>query len=154
MTGIKCEDFLSSPSTVGRPSPTSSNLQSPGQRSSASHSLAPSKSSTSPYQTPPSSRTSVSDVFGRHAQMDAEPGELWLSAKKMEDPWPVVVCDEEMLQTLMKGKDRPANAPQENGIWRKEFRPGGDLAGQRCFPTMYLGTTMKLQVSTLAKGYA
>lgn len=86
-----------------------------------------------------SSRPSELAMFQRRAQIDAEAGELWLSAKKDQDPWPVVICDEEMLQILAKGK-RPANARQKNGDWRNDFRPSGDLADQRCFPTMRLGT--------------
>lgn len=90
-----------------------------------------------------SSKSSVSEVFGRHAQVLAEPGEIWLSAKKYEVPWPVVICDEEMLQTLSKGGERPVNAQKANGQWRKEVLPGGVLEGSVVFPTMRLGT-MKL----------
>ncbi|KAL8827764.1 MAG: hypothetical protein Q9191_002992 [Dirinaria sp. TL-2023a] len=86
-----------------------------------------------------SSRPSELAMFQRRAQIDVEAGELWLSAKKDQDPWPVVICDEDMLQILARGK-RPANARQKNGDWRNEFCPGGDLADQRCFPTMRLGT--------------
>lgn len=77
-------------------------------------------------------------MFQRRAQLHAEAGELWLSAKKDQDPWPVVICDEEMLQALAKGK-RPTNARQNNGNWSKEFCISGDLVWQRCFPTMRLG---------------
>ena len=81
-------------------------------------------------------------VAERHECRDAEPGELWLSAKKNEEPWPVVVCDEEKLQVLLKGRDRPVNARQEDGTWRNQYGPGGHLADQRCFPTMRLGSTV------------
>jgi len=82
----------------------------------------------------------MSDVFGHNAKINAEPGELWLSAKENEDPWPVVICDEELLQTLLKGKARPVNARREDGSWYKGYGPGGGLAEKRCFPTMRLGT--------------
>ena len=91
-------------------------------------------------------------MFQRRDQLDAEAGELWLSSKKDEDPWPVVICDEEMLQILAKGK-RPLNARQEDGNWRKDYCPGGDLADQRCFPTMRLGT-MQLWVTSPSDKYS
>lgn len=82
----------------------------------------------------------VSEVFGWNAQVLADPGEIWLSHKKGEEPWPVVVCDEEMLLILSKGRKRPDNARKANGQWRKEYLPGGKLEGQVVFPTMKLGT--------------
>lgn len=77
---------------------------------------------------------------GHNATIDAKAGELWLSAKENEDPWPVVICDEELLQTLLDGKFRPVNARQADGNWYRGYRPGGGLAEQRCFATMRLGT--------------
>jgi hypothetical protein len=78
--------------------------------------------------------------LGHNAKTNAEPGELWLSAKDNEDPWPVVICDEELLQTLLERKARPVNARREDGSWYKGYGPGGGLAEQRCFPTMRLET--------------
>lgn len=86
------------------------------------------------------SQSQIFEVFGRNAQILAEPGEIWLSHKKGEHPWPVVVCDEEMLLNLTKGGERPDNARMGNGQWRKEYLPGGELEGQVVFPTMKLGT--------------
>ena len=82
----------------------------------------------------------VSKVCGRNAQVFADPGEIWLSHKKGENPWPVVICDEEMLSILSKGRKRPDNARKANGQWRKEYLPGGKLEGKVVFPTMKLGT--------------
>lgn len=78
--------------------------------------------------------------LGQNASTNAEPGELWLSDKENEDPWPVVICDEEMLRTLLAGKFRPVNARQEDGSWYRGYGPGGGLAEQRCFPTLRMGT--------------
>ena len=129
-----------SPLTVGRPSPSKHDTFS---------------------NRPQSPQSPVSKVFGRNAQVLADPGEIWLSHKKGENPWPVVICDEEMLSILSKGRKRPDNARKANGQWRKEYLPGGKrpdnarkangqwrkeylpggkLEGKVVFPTMKLGT--------------
>lgn len=137
MAVTKVEDRSSSPSTIGKPS-------------SASHHSSerrPTVASTSPAIPPRSSISSEPSVrkeLDLEIQIDAEPGELWLSEKKGEEPWPVVICDEELLLLLVKGKGRPANALREDGTWRKPYRSGGPLAGQRCFPTLRLGPIMVL----------
>ena len=86
---------------------------------------------------------SFQDVLLKHAQVDAEAGEYWLAIKDGREPWPVVICDEEMIEKFFADNPRPKNARRADGTWRKGFRPRGDLTGQKCFPAMYLGT-MKL----------
>lgn len=76
----------------------------------------------------------------KHAQSDAEAGEYWLALKDGRDPWPVVICSEEMIEMFFSDTPRPENARRADGTWRREFRPRGDLTGQKCFPAMYLGT--------------
>ena len=88
----------------------------------------------------PSSLGSCHYVLLKHAQTDAEAGEYWLAKKDGREPWPVVICDEEMIEKFFADKPRPKNARRADGTWRKEFRPRGDLTGQKCFPAMYLGT--------------
>lgn len=89
---------------------------------------------------------STSRTLSPHAHKNAEPGELWLSVKKNENPWPVVICDEEMLLILSKGHRRPANAPKEDGTWRGEYGLGGRLAEKRCYATMRSGANPVLWV--------
>lgn len=89
--------------------------------------------------TPPSFEP-FQNVLLKHAQSDAEAGEDWLALKDGREPWPVVICSEEMIEMFFSDKPRPENARRADGTWRKDFRPRGDLTGQKCFPAMYLGT--------------
>ena len=84
-------------------------------------------------------RTPVDDINTRHAQIGAQPGEYWLVSADDEQDWPVVICDEEIVQNFFKGP-RPENARKSDGTWHELFMPGGDLLGQACFPVLYLGT--------------
>lgn len=83
--------------------------------------------------------TPLDDVNTRHAQIGAQSGEYWLVSKDGEQDWPVVVCDEDIVQRYFKGP-RPENARKADGTWSGLFQPGGDLMGQVCFPVLYLGT--------------
>ena len=81
------------------------------------------------------------DTIGLNlAQVNAEPGEYWLVTEDGKDPWPCVICDEDMVTRLFKGKRRPENARRPDGTWHKSLLPHGKLAGQKCFPILYLGT--------------
>ena len=141
MGKVKVEDQFFNYFAASEPLLTAPNMESPGLDSLGDFVRTPLELSPSPeilYDF----KASASYVAERHRYHDAEPGELWLSAKKNEVPWPVVICDEEMLQVLLKGRDRPVNARQEDGTWRNRYGPGGHLADQRCFPTMRLGSTV------------
>lgn len=80
-------------------------------------------------------------------QPQVEPGEYWCIKRDGED-WPVVICDEEIVQKFFKGKKRPENARQADGNWGKDFKAGGKLVGQRCYPAIHPGT-LELQVFIL-----
>ena len=84
-------------------------------------------------------RTSLDDVNTRHAQIGAQSGEYWLVSKDGEQDWPVVICDEDIVQSYFKGS-RPENARKVDRTWPELFQPGGNLMGQVCFPVLYLGT--------------
>ncbi len=75
----------------------------------------------------------------RHPQSGAQPGEYWLVSKDGEQDWPVVICDEEMVQAYFRGS-RPENARKADGTWHEVFQRGSDLLGQVCFPVLYLGS--------------
>ena len=120
----------SSPSSLGKPSPSTQGVAA----------TMPSSAQQSPT---PSSLNPVAPAFGTDGRILAQPGHIWLSAKQGQAPWPVVICDEQMLQILWKGVQRPENARMADGRWPKEYRPGGKLEGRVAFPTMRLGT-MKL----------
>ena len=66
--------------------------------------------------------------------LDPEPGSIWLSQKKDEKPWPVVVCNEEMLDLVNAEASvaRPAYAQRPNGTW--------PLVLKKVYPTMRLVT--------------
>ena len=59
--------------------------------------------------------------------------------KKYENPWPVVICDEQMRRMLAKDKFRPKNARLPNGTWPREYLPGGNKQGKVMYPTLKLG---------------
>ena len=140
MGKIKVEDPFFNSFAPSEPLLTGPNMKSPGLDSPGD--FARTSLELSPPKGLHNFKASASYVAERHRYRDAKPGELWLSAKKNEKPWPVVICDEEMLQILLKGRDRPVNARQGDGTWRNQYGPGGHLAEQRCFPTMRLGSTV------------
>lgn len=54
-------------------------------------------------------------------------------------PWPVIVCDEEMLPESLLSK-RPVSAKRIDGTYREDFLEGGKNAKDRRYPIMFLGT--------------
>ena len=77
------------------------------------------------------------------ARNDAKAGEYWLITKDGEDPWPVVICDENMVRSYFKGKQRPDGARRQDGTWGEEFKSNGRHFSERYFPAIKLGS-MKL----------
>lgn len=71
--------------------------------------------------------------------LDVQPGQTWFVAMKGYPPWPVVVCDEEMLPETLLSK-RPVSAQRIDGTYREDFREGGKNAKDRRYPIMFLGT--------------
>ena len=69
-------------------------------------------------------------------QMETKAGDLW-STKREGDEWPIVICDEEMIQSFFKR--RPESARQVNGNWLEDYKIGGKLHDKRCFPALILG---------------
>ena len=72
-------------------------------------------------------------------EMEFRAGERYFLRKGLVD-WPVVICDEEIVQKYFKGKERPANARQADGTWGKDYVAGGKRAGQKCYPALVPGT--------------
>lgn len=64
----------------------------------------------------------------------------YLSSKKDGEDWPIVICDEEMIQTFFTRSPRPGNARQADGTWEKDYKAGGFSISDRRFPALYLGT--------------
>lgn len=89
--------------------------------------------------TPPFSE-SLHNVLLEDDRSEAEAGEYWLALKDGRELWPIVICNEEMIEKFFSEHPRPANARRAGGTWRRDFQPRGDPTGQKCFPTMYLGT--------------
>ena len=87
----------------------------------------------SPYAASPFDRSIVS-----RAQTETAAGEFWTIKKDGED-WPLIVCDEEMVQKYYGKKQRPANARQPDGTWADDYKNGENRVGQRCYPTLVLG---------------
>ena len=64
----------------------------------------------------------------------------YLSLKRNEEEWPIVICDEEIIHTFFARSPRPAGARQADGTWGKAYKADGSLVNQRRFPAICLGT--------------
>ncbi|TRX93900.1 hypothetical protein FHL15_005282 [Xylaria flabelliformis] len=71
--------------------------------------------------------------------LDAKPGNHYFAKLKGFPPWPVVICEEDMLPQNMLNS-RPVTAARPDGTYRDDFADGGKRAGDRTFPVMYLHT--------------
>lgn len=70
--------------------------------------------------------------------LDAVPGELFLARMKGHQPWPSVICDEEMLPNILINS-RPVTTALPDGSFKKpEYADGGKRANERTFPIMFL----------------
>ncbi|KAF1832923.1 hypothetical protein BDW02DRAFT_580802 [Decorospora gaudefroyi] len=72
-------------------------------------------------------------------RLDVAPGDMYMVAMRGYQPWPVVVCDEEMLPESLLSK-RPVSARRIDGTYRADFLEGGKNAKDRRYPIMFLGT--------------
>ncbi|KAI3342792.1 hypothetical protein F4824DRAFT_119928 [Ustulina deusta] len=71
--------------------------------------------------------------------LDAKPGDHYFAKLKGFPPWPVVICEEDMLPHNMLNS-RPVTASRPDGTYREDFADGGKRAADRTFPVMYLHT--------------
>lgn len=72
--------------------------------------------------------------------LDAKPGELFLARMKGHQPWPSIICDEDMLPAVLLN-NRPTTAAQADGSFKKaDYAPGGKREHDRTFPLMFLYT--------------
>jgi hypothetical protein len=81
----------------------------------------------------PCARTPFEQFNATQTQLEVKSGEFWC-IKMNDEEWPVVICDEEILQRFFKDQPRPANARRANGTWIK------DSAGNKCYPALIPGT--------------
>ncbi|KAF2013214.1 hypothetical protein BU24DRAFT_464029 [Aaosphaeria arxii CBS 175.79] len=72
-------------------------------------------------------------------RLDVEPGDVFFVAMKGFQPWPVIVCDEEMLPEALLSK-RPVSAKRIDGTYREDFLEGGKNAKDRRYPVMFMGS--------------
>lgn len=72
-------------------------------------------------------------------RLDASSGDMFMVAMRGYQPWPVIVCDEEMLPESLLSK-RPVSAKRIDGTYREDFLEGGKNAKDRRYPIMFLGT--------------
>ncbi|KAF2467570.1 uncharacterized protein BDR25DRAFT_63824 [Lindgomyces ingoldianus] len=72
-------------------------------------------------------------------RLNVSPGDYWFVAMRGFAPWPVIVCDEEMLPETLLSK-RPVSAQRIDGTYREDFLPDGKNAKDRRYPIMFLGT--------------
>ncbi|KAL6704723.1 hypothetical protein ACN47E_007644 [Coniothyrium glycines] len=71
--------------------------------------------------------------------LDATPGAMYMVAMRGYQPWPVIICDEEMLPESLLSK-RPVSAKRIDGTYREDFEEGGKNAKDRRYPVMFLST--------------
>ena len=64
----------------------------------------------------------------------------YLSLKRDEEEWPIVICDEEIIHTFFARSPRPEGARQADGTWGKTYKVDGSLVNERRFPAICLGT--------------
>ena len=64
----------------------------------------------------------------------------YLSLKRDEELWPIVICDEEIIHTFFARSLRPEGARQADGTWGKAYKADGSLVEDRRFPAICLGT--------------
>jgi hypothetical protein len=72
-------------------------------------------------------------------RLNVSPGEMYMVAMRGYQPWPVIICDEEMLPESLLSK-RPVSAKRIDGTYREDFLEGGKNAKDRRYPVMFLGT--------------
>lgn len=71
--------------------------------------------------------------------LNVSAGDMFMVAMRGYQPWPVIVCDEEMLPESLLSK-RPVSAKRIDGTYRDDFLEGGKNAKDRRYPIMFLGT--------------
>ncbi|KAI1828096.1 hypothetical protein F4861DRAFT_490614 [Xylaria intraflava] len=71
--------------------------------------------------------------------VDAKPGDHYFAKLKGFPPWPVVICEEDMLPQNMLNS-RPVTAARPDGTYREDFADGAKRVADRTFPVMYLHT--------------
>ncbi|KAJ4372414.1 hypothetical protein N0V83_004188 [Neocucurbitaria cava] len=72
-------------------------------------------------------------------RLDVSAGDMFMVAMRGYQPWPVIVCDEEMLPESLLSK-RPVSAKRIDGTYREDFLDDGKNAKDRRYPIMFLGT--------------
>lgn len=66
-------------------------------------------------------------------------GDYFCTSKNGED-WPIVIGDEEIIQTFFTQVSRPRSARRADGTWEKDYKTAGFSVSDRCFPAINLGT--------------
>ena len=86
----------------------------------------------------------MADLTFFHGGVDVKAGECWLLKTADEGDWPVLICDENIVQKhFQKAAKRPGHARKADGTWPKGFGPGCTFSEQRCYPALYLGNLKK-----------
>ncbi|OAA64847.1 PWWP domain-containing protein [Cordyceps fumosorosea ARSEF 2679] len=75
----------------------------------------------------------------RLTHTDAKPGDHFLVKLKGFPPWPVIICDEDMLPPALTST-RPVSAAKADGSYADAYADGGKRVQDRTFPVMYLST--------------
>jgi len=71
-------------------------------------------------------------------RLDAKPGEMYLARLKGHQPWPSIICSEDMLPNVLLNS-RPITTAQPDGTFKKpEYADGGKRAHERTFPVIFL----------------
>ena len=64
----------------------------------------------------------------------------YFSIKKNGEDWPMIICDEEIIQTFFTQTPRPESARRADGTWERNYKAGGFSIRDRHFPALNLGT--------------
>ena len=75
-----------------------------------------------------------------HTEMNEPREGDYCTIKRDGEDWPVVICDEEVIQTFFTHSLRPTSARKADGNWEKGYEAGGFSVSDRRFPAIYLGS--------------
>lgn len=71
--------------------------------------------------------------------LDCKPGDYYWARLKGHQPWPAIICDEQMLPEMLLGT-RPVSTTRPDGSLREDFKEGGKNAKERTYAVMFLQT--------------
>lgn len=73
-------------------------------------------------------------------QLETVAGDYWTVSDDGED-FPVVICDDEIIEEFFESQERPESARRADGNWNPQYKLKHARAVERAFPVFFLGST-------------